>query len=227
MEFGTSPKRLQPITKIYFNTDHQFQNNHFPYSLGLFANNTVSDPLSFLPLRHLMVGWNHINSINYFVYIFRALLCLFVVCYVSGFSTPLRLVSLEVDGHQEFSGTHKRIFQCEWIITERQWQIYNITPRGIHNITTSKQSTTIPRVDCMGHINTPPCSLLPSWSNHMLSKVRDEITYPFPNFKSCTIEVWEWISSFTPHLVITYLCWDLSLIVLLAYLKPFKNLIWN
>ena len=27
----------------------------------------------------------------------------------------------------------------------------------------------------------------------------DEITYPFPNFNSCTIEVWEWISNFIPH----------------------------
>ena len=27
----------------------------------------------------------------------------------------------------------------------------------------------------------------------------DEITYPFPNFNSCTVEVWEWVSKFTPH----------------------------
>ena len=27
----------------------------------------------------------------------------------------------------------------------------------------------------------------------MPSKVRDEITYPFPNFDGHTIEVWEWI----------------------------------
>ena len=39
----------------------------------------------------------------------------------------------------------------------------------------------------------------------------DEITYAFPNFNSCTVEVWEWISNFGPHLtvhVITYRCWD-------------------
>ena len=30
----------------------------------------------------------------------------------------------------------------------------------------------------------------------MLNKVWDEITYPFPNFNGCTIEVWEWISNF-------------------------------
>ena len=34
-----------------------------------------------------------------------------------------------------------------------------------------------------------------------------EITYPFPNFNGCTIEVREWISKFIPHFpghVITY-----------------------
>ena len=33
-------------------------------------------------------------------------------------------------------------------------------------------------------------TLIPTWiSNHMPSKVWDEITYPFLNFKSCTVEV--------------------------------------
>ena len=31
----------------------------------------------------------------------------------------------------------------------------------------------------------------------MPDKVWDEITYPFPNFNGCTIEVWEWISNFS------------------------------
>ena len=39
-------------------------------------------------------------------------------------------------------------------------------------------------------------TLIPAWiSNHMSSKVWDEITYPFPNFNGCTVEVWEWISN--------------------------------
>ena len=39
---------------------------------------------------------------------------------------------------------------------------------------------------------------IPSWiSNHMPSKVWDEITYPVPNFN----EVWEWISNFIPHII--------------------------
>ena len=40
----------------------------------------------------------------------------------------------------------------------------------------------------------------------------DEITYPFPNFINPTVEVWEWISIFLPHLmigVITYPWWKL------------------
>ena len=57
-------------------------------------------------------------------------------------------------------------------------------------------------------------TLIPAWiSNHMCSKVWDEITDPFPNFTGGTIKVWEWISNFIPHFVmdvITYPCWDLS-----------------
>ena len=54
---------------------------------------------------------------------------------------------------------------------------------------------------------------IPAWiSDYIHYKVWDEITYSFPNFNSCTVEVWEWISNFTPHFtghVITYL-WDYS-----------------
>ena len=45
----------------------------------------------------------------------------------------------------------------------------------------------------------------------MTYKVWDEITYPFPNFKGTTFEVWEWISNFILHFMvdmITYPCWD-------------------
>ena len=27
----------------------------------------------------------------------------------------------------------------------------------------------------------------------------DEISYPFPNFNGSTVDIWEWISNFTPH----------------------------
>ena len=41
----------------------------------------------------------------------------------------------------------------------------------------------------------------------MLSKMWDEITYPFLDFNSATVEVKEWISNFISHIikgVITY-----------------------
>ena len=49
-------------------------------------------------------------------------------------------------------------------------------------------------------------------SDHIPSKVWDEIT--FPKLNGCIVEVWERINEFTPHFTmdkITYLCWDWSL----------------
>ena len=47
-----------------------------------------------------------------------------------------------------------------------------------------------------------PLCLIPAWkSNHTLCKVWDEITYAFPNFNGCTVDVWEWISNFTTHFI--------------------------
>ena len=52
--------------------------------------------------------------------------------------------------------------------------------------------------------------LLLTWFNvnpsmdeyHMLGKVQDEISYPFPNFNGCIDKVWEWINNFIPHIII-------------------------
>ena len=45
-------------------------------------------------------------------------------------------------------------------------------------------------------------TLITAWiSNHRPSKVRDEINYPFLNFNSETVEVWEWISTFISHII--------------------------
>ena len=45
-------------------------------------------------------------------------------------------------------------------------------------------------------------TLISAWiSNHMPNKSRDEITYPFANFNGATVEVWEWLSNFTPYFV--------------------------
>ena len=64
-------------------------------------------------------------------------------------------------------------------------------------------------------------------SNYIHHKMWDEITYPFPNFNSEAVEVWEWISNFTPPFtwcMITYSCWDWSYSMLLNghqyYLLP-------
>ena len=63
----------------------------------------------------------------------------------------------------------------------------------------------------------PRCEMLhgvPAWiSNPMSNIVWGEITYSFPNFSSCMVEVWEWISNFIPLFimdVITYPCWNQS-----------------
>ena len=36
----------------------------------------------------------------------------------------------------------------------------------------------------------------------MPSKLCDEITNPFPNFNSATVEVWEWLSNYIPNFMI-------------------------
>ena len=42
---------------------------------------------------------------------------------------------------------------------------------------------------------------VPAWiSNYIYCKASDEITYTFPNFNGCTVEVWEWISNSIIHL---------------------------
>ena len=58
-------------------------------------------------------------------------------------------------------------------------------------------------------------TVIPAWlawlTNHMPSKVCDEVTYPFPNLSDTTVEVWELISNFTKLFimeVINYPCCD-------------------
>ena len=73
-------------------------------------------------------------------------------------------------------------------------------------------------VSTMGHgcVQVPGCveghPWISTWiSNHMPSKVGDEITYPFPNINIYTIEVWECIRNFILHIimdVVTAPCWD-------------------
>ena len=57
-------------------------------------------------------------------------------------------------------------------------------------------------------------TLIPAWiSNYIHYKVWVKITYLFPNFNRCAVEVLEWTSNFILHFimdVITYPCLDLS-----------------
>ena len=67
------------------------------------------------------------------------------------------------------------------------------------------------------HVTLIPTSI----SNCTLYKVWDQITYSLPNFNGCSVDVWEWISNFIPHLtgyVITYPCW------LFVLLYSFSNI---
>ena len=66
----------------------------------------------------------------------------------------------------------------------------------------------IPYLECNQFPPTIQGQLLLTWiSNGMSIKLRDEITYPFPNFNGCTVEVCEWIRNFITHFImgaITY-----------------------
>ena len=47
-----------------------------------------------------------------------------------------------------------------------------------------------------------PITPVPAWiSNHMASKVWVEINHPFLNFNVTTVEVWQWVSNFIPHII--------------------------
>ena len=66
-------------------------------------------------------------------------------------------------------------------------------------------------------------------SNHMSGYVRDEITYPFPNFNGCSIEVRGRISNLPTHTRIDLLRnlilmkpWPIKLITLIYYIYPVK-----
>ena len=75
------------------------------------------------------------------------------------------------------------------------------TPCCMMNVTLVSSTGLISFINYLG-------PLLSTWiSNHMHSKLLDEITYPFPNFN---VKVWEWISNFIPYYmaVITYPCWE-------------------
>ena len=57
-------------------------------------------------------------------------------------------------------------------------------------------------------------------------RVLDENIYPFPNCNGAAVEIWEWISNFTPLStmdVITYPCRDKSLYMLVKGTQQITN----
>ena len=73
--------------------------------------------------------------------------------------------------------------------------------------------------------------LITAWtSNYAYHNVWDEIINPFSKFNSATVDVWEWISNFTPHFtghMITYPRWNSSWSMLVKralYIKPYIRL---
>ena len=64
-------------------------------------------------------------------------------------------------------------------------------------------------------------ALILAWiSNYNHHKVCDDISYPFPNFNSHTVEVWLWISNLITHLpghMVIFVCWDLNKSVLIKW----------
>ena len=42
-------------------------------------------------------------------------------------------------------------------------------------------------------------TLIPAWISNIPNKGWDEITYPFPNFDGCNVDICEFISNFAPH----------------------------
>ena len=68
-------------------------------------------------------------------------------------------------------------------------------------------------------------ALIPAWiSRHIHWNVRDEITYLFPNFNGCTVEVWEWMSNFIPNFTVHVITYPLGLEV--SYVSSGEWLLW-
>ena len=55
---------------------------------------------------------------------------------------------------------------------------------------------------CWGSFYCHGLTLIPAWiSNHMPNEAWDAFAYPFQNLNGCAIEIWQWISDFSPHFI--------------------------
>ena len=125
------------------------------------------------------------------------------------------------------NGAQKKVWKCLWQCSSgHQWWFPIVWMDQMPPFKMSDEISTNPtafQVFKLGDImflftrpHGPFCLQIsisiPAWmSKYTHYKVWDEITYQFPNFIGCNIEVWGWISNLIQHFtghVITYLCWD-------------------
>ena len=114
----------------------------------------------------------------------------------------------------------------DWWLRHHLWNCTNMNVTGLHwpsfnigsgnglvpsgNKPLPEPMLAMTQISCchMASLGHNELSLIPAWiSNHMPSKVCDRITYPFPNFNSCTIEVLEWMNNFIPHISVDPCFW--------------------
>ena len=95
-----------------------------------------------------------------------------------------------------------------------KWIIVSTTIRYIYYVLIHLDSCSPKMHWHKGPLSQHGLSLIPAWiSNHMPSKVWDEITYPFPKRNGCIVDALEWISNCFSHCimgVITFPCCDWS-----------------
>ena len=69
----------------------------------------------------------------------------------------------------------------------------------------------------LGVTSRGPFTLTPAWmDDYSHYHAWDEITYPFPNFNGCTVEIWEWISNLMTTQFHPTLCWSCDYLCMLV-----------
>ena len=77
-------------------------------------------------------------------------------------------------------------------------QFINIIYKNNCEVFSDKMSTVVGNTEIWGTFRWYGSTLILAWiSNPIPSKVWDEITYQFPNFNDCAVDVREWISNWS------------------------------
>ena len=137
---------------------------------------------------------------------------LFLRVQITNFPALVQIMAWRHPGDKPLSETMLVSLPTDICVTRPQW--INIDMAHVGKIMPHERQELVYPTQAVSCLLVMP--LLLTWINsawinyHMPSKVWVDITRPFPNFKSCTIEVWEWTSNSTPSFimdVITYPCW--------------------